>query len=432
MVDIILKKRNGHALSEEEIQFAVNGFVKGSIPDYQMSAFLMAIYFQKLDDVETAYLTNAMLRSGEIMDLSGIAGHVIDKHSTGGVGDKTSLILAPLVAATGVPIAKMSGRGLGHTGGTLDKLEAISGFNIDLEISNFIKQVQDIGIAMCGQTPNLVPADKKIYALRDVTATVDNVSLIASSIMSKKLASGAEGIVIDIKIGDGAFMKSVEDGVELARIMKSIATHMGKKFTAILTSMQQPLGNAIGNALEVKEAIATLRGEGPSDLLDVCLTLGAEMMLLSGVVDNKDTAKQILSEKINSGAAFSKFKEWIAAQGGDVAQVEDMRLLPSCKFTKAYTAKSSGYIHHIMASNLGLASMKLGAGREHKDSVLNYGAGIYLHHKVGDYVLEADTICTLYADDDLLFSLAEVYLNEAFDIKADIPEIEKMILKLIK
>jgi pyrimidine-nucleoside phosphorylase len=432
MVDIILKKRNGFALSAEEIQFVIDGFVNGSIPDYQMSALLMAIYFQKLDDAETAFLTNAMLHSGEVMDLSSIDGHVIDKHSTGGVGDKTSLILAPLVASAGVPVAKMSGRGLGHTGGTLDKLEAIQGFNINLEIPDFIRQVQDIGIAMCGQTANLVPADKKIYALRDVTGTVENVSLIASSIMSKKLASGAEGIVIDIKIGDGAFMKTVHHGEELARIMKSIATHMNKKFTAVLTSMQEPLGNAIGNALEVKEAIATLQGHGPQDLLEVCLTLGAEMMVLAGKAPDETIAKHILLDKINNGAAFAKFKEWIGRQGGDVAQVEHTDTLPHCKFNESYTAKKQGYIHHIRASHLGLASMKLGAGRETKESVLNYGAGIVLHHKVGDYVKADSILCTLYADDTSLFVLSEIYLNDAYEISQEPPQKENIVLKTIK
>ncbi len=432
MVDIILKKRNGHSLSPQEIQFVINGFVDGSIPDYQMSALLMAIYFQKLDDQETAALTDAMLKSGEVVDLTGINGLVIDKHSTGGVGDKTSLILAPLVASAGVPVAKMSGRGLGHTGGTLDKLESISGFNINLEIPDFIRQVQDIGLAMCGQTSNLVPADKKIYALRDVTGTVENISLIASSIMSKKLASGAAGIVIDIKIGDGAFMKTVQHGEDLAFIMKSIATHMGKKFTAVLTSMQQPLGNAIGNALEIKEAIDTLKGHGPQDLLEVCMTLGAEMMVLAGKATDENIAKELLMAKIANGEAFSKFKEWIGRQGGDVSQVEKVYNLPSCKYTETYTAKTQGYIHQIKASQLGLASMKLGAGRETKESTLNYGAGIYLHHKVGDYVNVGSILCTLYADDAGLFTHSESYLNDAYTISEEVPVIEKMVLKIIK
>ena len=416
MVEIIIKKRNKQRLSEKEINYFIDGYVNGSIPDYQMSSLLMAIFLNGMDDEETLALTKAMLQSGETIDLSSLKSVVIDKHSTGGVGDKTSIILAPLIAAAGVPIAKMSGRGLSYTGGTIDKLESIPGFSVEMSLENFVNQVKTIGIALTGQTANLVPADKKIYALRDVTGTVNNLSLIASSIMSKKLASGADGIVIDLKLGDGAFIKTLEEAEHLAKIMRTIASGMDKKLTVVITSMQEPLGNAIGNALEVKESIDVLKGKGPTDLHEVTLTLGTEMLLLSGKFTDKTIAYQHLEELINSGQAFEKLKHWIGAQGGNVIALENTDLLPGYSFSQTYNSKSNGYIQQIKASKLGLASVKLGAGREKKGDIIDFGAGIVLHKKVGSQVVEGENLATLYSNNEALLPLAVKYMDEAYQI----------------
>jgi pyrimidine-nucleoside phosphorylase len=397
-----------------------------------MSAWLMAVYFKGLDEDETIALTKSMLHSGEVIDLSDIIGKVIDKHSTGGVGDKTSLIVAPLVAAAGIPVAKMSGRGLSHTGGTIDKLESIPGFETEMSKERFINQVKNIGIALCGQTANLVPADKKIYALRDVTATVNNVSLIASSIMSKKLASGADGIVIDIKVGDGAFLKTTEEAENLALLMRKIAGGMGKSFTALLTSMQQPLGFAIGNALEVEEAISVLKGNGPNDLKEVSIALAAEMLILSGSATDIDQAKILLNKCLDDGSAYQKMIDWAKAQNGDVSVIQNPQNLAKAKMHKQYVTQESGYISQIKASHIGMASMELGAGRSTKEDTINMATGIVLNAKVGDYVDIGDILCTIHYDDAILVPAAENQLNKAFEISKDKPSIDPIIIKVIR
>ncbi|MCH8317650.1 MAG: pyrimidine-nucleoside phosphorylase [Bacteroidetes bacterium] len=396
--DIILKKRNGEELAKEEIDFVISGYVKGDIPDYQMSALLMAIYFQGLNKRETIDLTTAMINSGEVIDLSKIKGIKVDKHSTGGVGDKTSIVLGPMVAACGVPVAKLSGRGLGHTGGTIDKLESFSGFSMEMTENQFVRNVNDIGIAIGAQTANLVPADKMLYALRDVTATVDNISLIASSIMSKKLASGADAIVLDVKTGDGAFIKDTDSAFELAKRLVGIGTGMGKQTVAIVSDMEQPLGNAIGNAIEVKEAIDTLKGNGPKDLIELCLKLGSQMLMLAGLAKNDKDAAAKLKEAIDSGKALEKLKQFVKAQGGDPRQVDDPRLLPAANCELDVVSEKHGYIEKIHAETIGRSSLILGAGRETKESEIDLTAGIYLHKKVGDYVKKDEKLATLYTN----------------------------------
>ncbi len=414
MVELIKKKRNGQALSADEISHIVDGFVSGDIPDYQISAFMMAVYFKGMNHEETAILTDRMMRSGDLIDLKEISGIKVDKHSTGGVGDKTTLILAPLVAAAGAPVAKMSGRGLGHTGGTLDKLESIAGLSVSMSREEFIEKIKKYNIAICGQNRSLVPADKKLYALRDVTATVDNISLIASSIMSKKLACGADAIVIDIKVGNGAYMKDVQEARQLADVLIGIGQNMGRKVRAVITSMYEPLGRTVGNALEVKEAIATLKGKGPRDLTELCLELGSHMLVLGGISSNKSEARQKLKHLIESGEAFAKFKELVEMQGGDISMIEDPNLLPSSKYTFQYRAKEEGYIHQLRALDIGLASVKLGAGRATKESQIDFGAGIILHKKVGDFVHKDDILATLYSNDEAHFKEAISYLDAAY------------------
>jgi pyrimidine-nucleoside phosphorylase len=364
MYDIILKKRNGGELTKEEIEFVVNGYTKGEIPDYQVSALLMAIYFQKMNKRETADLTMAMVNSGEVVDLSAIEGIKVDKHSTGGVGDTTTLVLGPMVAAAGAPVAKMSGRGLGHTGGTLDKLESIKGLRIEMPKEKFIENVNKVKLAVAGQTANLAPADKKLYALRDVTATVDNISLIASSIMSKKIAAGADAIVLDVKTGAGAFMKTLDDSFALAQEMVDIGTNVGRNTIAIVSDMDEPLGFAVGNALEVKEAIDTLKGKGPKDLYELCMTLGSYMLILAKKADNVETAREILEDTIRTGAALNKFKEFVAAQGGDPEVIDNPELLPKAEHIIEFKAEESGYVNKIVAIEVGLAALVLGAGRD--------------------------------------------------------------------
>ncbi|XEC92811.1 pyrimidine-nucleoside phosphorylase [Paenibacillus tarimensis] len=400
-VDLIYKKRIGGELTESEISYLVDGYSRGEIPDYQMSAWTMAVCFQGLSAKETADLTMAMARSGDQIDLGGIQGIKVDKHSTGGVGDKTTLILAPLVAAAGVPVAKMSGRGLGHTGGTIDKLEAIPGFQTELTRERFIKQVNEIGVAVIGQTGNITPADKKLYALRDVTATVDSIPLIASSIMSKKIAAGADAIVLDVKTGSGAFMKSIEDAEKLALAMVEIGTKVGRKTAAVISDMDQPLGFAIGNALEVKEAIATLKGEGPRDLTELILTLGSHMVVLAGKAKTEGEARELLRQRLKDGSALQKFRSFISAQGGEAAITDDPeRWLPKAEVILQVPAPGNGTIVKIEAEQLGLAAMQLGAGRATKDAEIDHAVGIVLRAKEGEAVKAGDPIATVHAGCD--------------------------------
>ena len=398
MVDIIEKKRDGQELTTAEINFFIEGYTKGEIPDYQASALSMAIYFQDMNDRERADLTRAMVESGDTIDLSGIEGIKVDKHSTGGVGDTTTLVLAPLVASLGVPVAKMSGRGLGHTGGTIDKLESIAGFHVELTREQFIDLVNRDKVAVIGQSGNLTPADKKLYALRDVTGTVNSIPLIASSIMSKKIAAGADAIVLDVKTGDGAFMKTQEDAEELAHAMVRIGNHVGRKTIAIISDMSQPLGFAIGNALEVKEAIETLQGKGPKDLTELVLTLGSQMVILAGKAKTSEEAKEMLLDAIHSGKALAKFKEFLANQGGDASIVDDLTKLPQAKYKIELPAKQSGYISKMVADEIGVASMILGAGRATKEDVIDLAVGLVLHKKVGDKVEEGESILTIYSN----------------------------------
>lgn len=398
MVDIIEKKRDGQELTTAEINSFIEGYTKGEIPDYQASALAMAIYFQDMNDRERADLTRAMVESGDTIDLSAIDGVKVDKHSTGGVGDTTTLVLAPLVASLGVPVAKMSGRGLGHTGGTIDKLESIAGFHVELTREQFIDLVNRDKVAVIGQSGNLTPADKKLYALRDVTGTVNSIPLIASSIMSKKIAAGADAIVLDVKTGDGAFMKTQEDAEELAHAMVRIGNHVGRKTIAIISDMSQPLGFAIGNALEVKEAIETLQGKGPKDLTELVLTLGSQMVILAGKAKTSEEAKEMLLDAIHSGKALAKFKEFLANQGGDASIVDDLTKLPQAKYKIELPAKQSGYISRMVADEIGVASMILGAGRATKEDVIDLAVGLVLHKKVGDKVEEGESILTIYSN----------------------------------
>jgi pyrimidine-nucleoside phosphorylase len=398
MIDIIAKKRDGNALTQQEIDFVIKNYTQGLIPDYQMSAFLMAVYFNQMNDEESTYLALAMRDSGDVIDLSSIEGVKVDKHSTGGVGDKVTLILGPLLASLGVKFAKMSGRGLGHTGGTIDKLESIPGYKVELPVKKFIKQVQDIGIAIVGQSGDVAPADKKLYALRDVTATVDVIPLIASSIMSKKLASGADAIVLDVKVGHGAFMKTEEDAIKLAELMVSIGRLAGKQMTAILTGMDEPLGHKIGNALEVYEAIETLNGQGPKDLVAVTVEIGAHLLLDAGIESDFETAKIRLHEALQNGTAYQKFLDLVEAQGGDLSALDDPSKLLSEK-TVSILAEKEGYITDINALDIGKAAMRLGAGRETKEDLVLLDVGLDLHLKIGSYVKKGDKLATLYVRD---------------------------------
>ncbi|WP_434564605.1 pyrimidine-nucleoside phosphorylase [Thermoanaerobacterium thermosaccharolyticum] len=399
MYDLIMKKRDGGTFTKDEIDFIISSYTKDYIPDYQMSALLMAIYFNGMTNEETANLTMAMAHSGDVLDLSEIKGIKVDKHSTGGVADTTTLVLAPLVAACGAPVAKMSGRGLGHTGGTIDKLESIPGMRVELSEREFIDNVNKHGIAVVGQSSNLTPADKKLYALRDVTATVDSIPLIASSIMSKKIASGADGIVLDVKVGRGAFMKDIESAKKLANLMVEIGNSVGRKTVAHVTNMDEPLGLAIGNSLEVVEAIDVLKGNGSKDLLDVCMVLGADMLTIAGVAKDTDKAKKMLKEALTSGKALDKFKEFISAQGGDARIVDNISLLPQAKYVEAWIADEDLYIKDLYALDLGLIAMKLGAGRSTKEDSIDLSVGIMLGGKIGDIVRKGDPIATIYAND---------------------------------
>lgn len=431
MYDLIEKKKLGMELTTEEIHFMIDGFTDGTIPDYQMSAMTMAICFQGMSKRETVDLTLAMRNSGDVLDLSSIPGIKVDKHSTGGVGDKTSLALTPIVASLGVPVAKMSGRGLGHTGGTIDKLESFPGFTTTLPEETFFKNVREIGIAIAGQTANLAPADKKLYALRDVTATVDQLSLIASSIMSKKLASGSDAIVLDVKTGNGAFMKKYEDSVALAKEMVSIGTMAGKKTAAIITDMDQPLGNAIGNAIEVIEAIDTLKGKGPSDFKEVVFALGAQMLLFAGRADSCEDAVKLMQDSIDSGAALDKMAEFVRAQGGDASYVYDTSKFPKPAYSIEVKAECSGYVHRILAENIGIACMTLGGGRETKDSAIDLSVGIYLKKKNGDAVTAGDTLAVIYANDRGKMTQAAEKVLHAYEISDEPKEMQPVVREYI-
>lgn len=398
MVDLIAKKRDGKELTTEEINFFIEGYTKGDIPDYQVSAMNMAIYFQDMTDRERADLTMAMVNSGETIDLSAIEGIKVDKHSTGGVGDTTTLVLAPLVAALDIPVAKMSGRGLGHTGGTIDKLESIAGFHVEISKDEFVNLVNQHKIAVIGQTGNLTPADKKLYALRDVTATVNSIPLIASSIMSKKIAAGSDAIVLDVKTGAGAFMKTVEDAKELAHAMVSIGNNVGRKTMAVISDMSQPLGVAIGNSLEVQEAILALRGEGPKDLEELCLALGRQMVYLAKKADSLEDAEAKLREVIKNGKALEKFKEFIQNQGGDPSVVDHPDRLPKAKYLIELPAQQDGVVAELVADEIGTAAMLLGAGRATKESEIDLAVGLMLNKKVGDSVKKGDSLVTIHAN----------------------------------
>lgn len=411
MYDIILKKREGGELTTEEINFFITGYTNGEIPDYQASALLMAIFLKGMNERETVDLTKGMMYSGDTVDLSAIHGVKVDKHSTGGVGDTTTLVLAPLVAACGVPVAKMSGRGLGHTGGTLDKLEAIPGFSIEVEIDDFINNVNTHGVAVIGQTADIAPADKKLYALRDVTATVDNISLIAGSIMSKKLAAGSDAIVLDVKVGSGAFMKDFESASALAKEMVTIGNGMKRNTIAVITNMEQPLGYAVGNALEVQEAIDTLNGQGPSDLTELCLFLASKMVFLGKGADSIEAARKLVESKIASGEAFAKYKEFIKSQGGDPEAT-----LPKATLTKNFVASRDGYITAIQSDEVGIAAMVLGAGRLRKEDPIDMAAGIMLKKKVGDMVKKGDIIAELFTNDESKFDDAVSRMTKAYTI----------------
>ncbi len=431
MYDIIMKKRNGEALNKPEIDFFIEGYTKGEIPDYQVSALMMAIYFQGMNEEETLNLTMAMANSGDMLDLSAIAGVKVDKHSTGGVGDKTTLALTPMVAACGIPVAKMSGRGLGHTGGTIDKLESFPGFSTSISTQTFIDNVNRIGIAVMGQTADLAPADKKLYALRDVTATVDNMSLIASSIMSKKLAAGADAIVLDVKTGSGAFMKTEEDSVALATEMAKIGRNAGRNTIAVVSDMDQPLGFAVGNALEVKEAIDTLKGQGPDDFVELCLTLGSQMLIVGGKAQEAEEARLMLLKVLNTGAALDKLAEFVEAQGGNKEAVYNTDLLPKASIIEPVYSPVDGYIEHIECDEVGICSLILGGGRETKESEIDLSVGIVLTKKVGDKVEKGEIIAYIHANDDKKLITAKERFLKAYSYCNDKPKKSKIIKHIL-
>lgn len=414
MVDLIEKKKDGFKHTPEEIHFIVAGYTKGDIPDYQMSAWLMAVCFQGLDKEETAILTKEMMHSGDVIDLSRIQGIKVDKHSTGGVGDKTSLVLGPIVAACGVPVAKMSGRGLGHTGGTLDKLESIPGLHIMIDEEDFVKQVNDCGLAIIGQSGHLDPADKKMYALRDVTATVSCIPLIASSIMSKKLAAGSDAILLDVKYGDGAFMNTIEEAKELARTMIEIGDSLGKDTRATISNMSQPLGYAIGNSLEVKEAIDTLNGHGPEDLLELCLQAGSHMLIQAQKTDSLITARKMLEDAIESKKALRTLCAMVKAQGGDDAFIRHPEMFPKAKEVIPVYSQKTGYVKDLKAKPLGIVSMKLGGGREKTDDDIDYSVGLVLHKKIGDFVRKGEVLVEVHTNTGLSQEL-ETEIFNAYD-----------------
>lgn len=432
MYDLITKKKQGKALTKEEIDFMIAGYTKGEIPDYQMSAMMMAICFNGMNEEETLHLTLAMRDSGDVLDLSAIEGIKVDKHSTGGVGDKTSLVLAPMVAALGIPVAKMSGRGLGHTGGTIDKLECFPGFSTALTEEQFYENVNKVKLAIMGQTANLAPADKKLYALRDVTATVDQLSLIASSIMSKKLAAGADAIVLDVKTGNGAFMKTEEDAFALAEEMVKIGKNAGKKIAAVITDMDQPLGNAVGNVLEVKEAILSLNGFGPKDFMEVVYALGTQMVLFAGKAENEEEARAMLEGTIKDKSALDKFAEFVEAQGGDKRLVYQPEVLPAAGIVLEVMNTEEGYVSGIKAEDIGLASLILGGGRVTKDSEIDLTVGVLLNKKRGDKVKMGDTLATIFANDMEKAKEAYAKIVCAYEIQPEQPEEVNMIKGVIR
>lgn len=431
MYDIILKKRSNLPLTDEEIRFLISGYVNSEIPDYQVSALLMTIVFNGMNAHELGTLTLAMAQSGHMVDLSSIDGVTVDKHSTGGVGDKTTLIIGPLVAACGGKVAKMSGRGLGHTGGTIDKMESIPNLKVSLDQEVFINQVNTIGLAVIGQSEGLAPADKKLYALRDVTGTVDSIPLIASSVMSKKLASGAQAILLDVKVGSGAFMKTIDDARALAKAMVDIGTENGRSVKAVLTDMDRPLGHAIGNALEIREVINTLKGHGPEDLTHECLIMAAHMLVLSQICDY-ETALSRVQEALNSGAALERLRMMIDAQGGDSSVLDDESLLAIGKFTYDVMAPQDGYITHMNTEQCGIASVMLGAGRTVKDGSIDYSAGIVMHKKTGDAVRAGESIATLYASDESLLANAGKTYLEAITFGKTAPIVVDTILDMVE
>ncbi|WP_100407070.1 pyrimidine-nucleoside phosphorylase [Bacillus solitudinis] len=430
VVDLIEKKRDGQALTKQEITFLIEGYTKDEIPDYQVAAFAMAVFFQDMTSEERAHLTMAMVESGDQINLDEIVGIKVDKHSTGGVGDKTTIALAPLVATLGVPVAKMSGRGLGHTGGTIDKLESIPGFNVEIDTETFIKLVNKNKISVIGQTANLTPADKKLYGLRDVTATVNSIPLIASSIMSKKIASGADAIVLDVKTGSGAFMKELDQSIELAKAMVQIGNNLGRKTVAIISDMNQPLGRTVGNALEVKEAIDLLRGEGPEDLKELCLTLGSQMVYLAGKAETVELAREQLETVLSSGKALKTLKTFIANQQGDSSIVDNPSKLPAAPYQIDVLAETSGIIERIVADKIGTAAMILGAGRATKESVIDLSVGIVLNKKVGDKVMQGESIATLHSKNNHVPEISEM-VRSAYRISTEIVSAPPLIYSTI-
>ena len=427
MFDVIAKKRDGETLSKEELQFVIDGYVSGQIPDYQMSALLMAIYLRGMTDQETAQLTDIMAHSGDMVDLSAIHGIKVDKHSTGGVGDKTTLVITPIVAACGVKIAKMSGRGLGHTGGTVDKMESVPGTRTSLDRQEFFDQVNRIGISVIGQSGNLAPADKKIYALRDVTATIGCVPLIASSIMSKKLAAGSDCILLDVKTGNGAFMKTLDGSIQLAQAMVAIGAHNGRKVAALITDMDTPLGYNIGNSLEVIESVEVLKGRGPADLTEVCYQLAANMLLLAGKGTLAECRK-MAEEAVASGAAYEKLKQMFAAQGGDVSVLDDPDKFAKAKYSREIRADQSGWLYATNTEMIGNASVLLGAGRIKKEDTIDFAAGIVLHKKAGDRVEKGDLLATFYAEDEGKFASAEEMYRGALTLRDEKPVLPELVM----
>lgn len=430
--DLIVKKRDGDALTRAEYAYLIQNYVSGAIPDYQMSAFLMAVYFRGMTEAETLCLTEEMIKSGDTLDLSGIEGIKADKHSTGGVGDKVSLVLCPLLAAAGVKLAKMSGRGLGHTGGTIDKLESFPGLSTAMDGERFIRQANEVGFVIAGQTAQLVPADKKLYALRDVTGTVDILPLIVSSIMSKKLAAGADVIVLDVKTGSGAFMKTEEDAFALARQMVALGKNAGKKTVAVVSDMDEPLGFAVGNALEVKEAIAVLQGESAGNLRALCLRLGACVLLEAGLAESEEAAEARLAAHIADGSALKKLAEFVAAQGGDARAVYDPSLLPRAAYTTELPAPETAYVSAIRADAVGRACIALGGGRETKDSVIDLAVGVVLHKKVGDYVEQGESLLTIHARDVESAGAAETLLRGGYAFSQTLPEPREFIRGIVR
>lgn len=432
MVDLIEKKRDGGTHTREELAFIINGYVRDEIPDYQVSAWCMAVYFRGMTPEETAALTDLMAHSGDTLDLHDVAPFIVDKHSSGGVGDKTSLAVGPIVASLGLPVGKMSGRGLAHTGGTLDKLESFRGFRVELSFEEFKRQLKDVGLVIAGPTHNLAPADKKLYALRDVTGTVPSIPLIAASIMSKKIATGSDAIVLDVKVGAGAFMKTVEDARRLARLMVDIGTHLGRRMAAVISDMNQPLGRAVGNALEVKEAIATLRGEGPADFSELVHTVAGEMIRLGGKAATREEARRLVDEAIADGRALRKFQEFVIAQGGDPEQARNPDLLPRARRVVPLRSPRAGFVRALDALAVGQAVMMLGGGREKKGDVIDHAVGVVLHKKMGDRVELGDVLCEIHVNDEARLEEARARLLGAYTLGDEPPNPHRLIHDILE